>query len=232
MGVQGYDYVTAFGETSALVNTWDKTLMFNQFKAVASEFYNKGIQVTNAPTTQPLGRSPWGGRLVEALGQDSYLNGVAFGLGTKAFSETGIIPGGKHFLLNEQETNRQSGMSSNSTIAPYSSVADDKTTHETYLWSWYDGAKNGMGGVMCAMTKVNDTLSCENEDLLQKFLKTQLGFPGMVCRRPFHKQNEYLRLILEWHRSSQMSTVNRQLSARLSEVSIMDHLESGLTQLS
>lgn len=180
MGVQGYDYVTGFGETSALVNTWDKTLMFNQFKAVAAEFYGKGFQVTNAPTTQPLGRSPWGGRLVEALGQDSYLNGIAFGLGTKAFSETGIVPGGKHFLLNEQETNRQSGMSSNSSIAPYSSVADDKTLHETYLWSWYDGAKEGMGAVMCAMTKVNETLSCENEDLLQKFLKTELGFPGMV----------------------------------------------------
>lgn len=56
MGVQGYDYVTAFGETSALVNTWDKTLMFTQFKAVASEFYGKGFQVTNAPTSQPLGR--------------------------------------------------------------------------------------------------------------------------------------------------------------------------------
>lgn len=104
-----------------------------------------GFQVTNAPTSQPLGRTPWGGRLVEALGQDSYLNGIAFGLGTKAFSEVGIIPGGKHFLLNEQETNRQA--SGSSSDAPYSSVADDKTLHETYLWSFYDGVKNGMGAV-------------------------------------------------------------------------------------
>lgn len=56
MGVQGYDYVTAFGETSALVTTWDKTMMTTQFKAVASEFYGKGFQVTNAPTSHPLGR--------------------------------------------------------------------------------------------------------------------------------------------------------------------------------
>jgi len=33
---------------------------------------------------------------------------------------------------------------------------------------------------MCAMTKVNGTLSCENEDLLQSLLKTELGFPGLV----------------------------------------------------
>jgi beta-glucosidase len=64
--------------------------------------------------------------------------------------------------------------------APYSSVADDKTLHETYLWSFYDGVKNGLGAVMCAMTKVNGTLSCENSDLLNTLLKTELGFPGLV----------------------------------------------------
>lgn len=178
-------------------------------------------------------RTPWGGRLVEGLGQDNYLNGVAFGLGTKAFAETGIIAGGKHFLLNEQETNRQSQGSSE--IAPYSSVADDKTMHETYLWSFYDGAKvriffyskcfklrhylwsffalntvspprkiskrkyiltlmisqNGMGAVMCAMTKVNESLSCENEILLQKLLKTELGFPGFVSGRRYTMNASY-----------------------------------------
>jgi beta-glucosidase len=128
----GYDYVTGFSEASALVTTWDKTLMYNQFKAVALEFYEKGFQVTNSPTSQPLGRTPWGGRLVETLGQDSYLNGIAFGIGAKAFADTGIVAGGKHFLLNEQETNRQG--TSDSSVAPYSSVVDDKALHETYLW--------------------------------------------------------------------------------------------------
>ncbi|KAI9644916.1 hypothetical protein NHQ30_006950 [Ciborinia camelliae] len=176
-GPQGYDYVTGWSETSALVNSWDKTMMQNQFKGVAAEFYNKGIQVAAGPTSQPLGRTPWGGRLVETMGQDSYLNGIMFGLGVKAFADTGIISGGKHFLLNEQETNRQS---SGSDIGPYTSNADDKTLHETYLAPFYDGVKNGMGAVMCAMTEVNGTLSCENSDLLMHLLKTELGFPGLV----------------------------------------------------
>lgn len=130
--------------------------MYDQLKAVALEFYGKGFQVINGPTSQPLGRTPWGGRLVETMGQDPYLNGIAFGIGAKAFSDAGVVSGGKHFLLNEQETNRQAQRGSSAdSVAPYSSVADDKTLHETYLWSFYDGVKNGMGAVMCAMVYSN-----------------------------------------------------------------------------
>ncbi|TEY80914.1 hypothetical protein BOTCAL_0036g00420 [Botryotinia calthae] len=159
-GPQGYEYVTGWAETSALTHSWDKTMIWNQFKGVAAEFYNKGVQVTNAPISQPLGRTSWESRLVETMGQDSYLNGIMFGLGVKAFSETGIIPGGKHFLLNEQETNRQAF--GHSDVAPYTSNTDDKTLHETYLAPFYDGVKNGMGAVTCAMTQ------------------TELGYPGLV----------------------------------------------------
>lgn len=35
-------------------------------------------------------------------------------------------------------------------------------------------------GVMCAMNRVNDTMSCENNVLLSKYLKTAIGFPGLV----------------------------------------------------
>jgi hypothetical protein len=35
-------------------------------------------------------------------------------------------------------------------------------------------------GVMCAMNRVNSTLSCENNDLLMGYLKTAIGFPGAV----------------------------------------------------
>ncbi|KUJ13220.1 glycoside hydrolase family 3 protein [Mollisia scopiformis] len=182
-GTQGpnvYNYETGFSEGSAIVYTWDKNLISTQFSAVAAEFYDKGIQVAQAPTSQTLGRTPWSGRLVEGLSPDSYLNGIAFGLGAKAISDVGVISCGKHFLLNEQETNRQSSGSSTSDVAPYTSNVDDKTLHETYMFPFYDGIKNGMGTVMCAMTKVNGTLSCENENLLQELLKTEIGFPGMV----------------------------------------------------
>jgi beta-glucosidase len=112
--------------------TWDKTMIYDQLKGVGLEFYGKGFQVINGPTSQPLGRTAWGGRLVETFGPDPYLNGIAFGIGARAFKDAGCVSGGKHFLLNEQETNRQA--SGSSSVAPYSSNADDKTIHETYLW--------------------------------------------------------------------------------------------------
>lgn len=112
----------------------------------------------------------------------------------------------QHFILNEQETNRTSSTSggggggaggpsgnssssmpqrrstedSSSSGAPYSSNVDSKAFHETYLWSFYDGVHSGLGGVMCAMTKVNGTLSCESSSLLLDTLKSELGFPGLV----------------------------------------------------
>jgi beta-glucosidase len=69
---------------------------------------------------------------VEGLGVDPYLNGIAFGIGSRAFSDAGIIASGKHFLLYEQETNRQASGATG--LGPYSSVVDDKTLHETYMW--------------------------------------------------------------------------------------------------
>lgn len=65
-------------------------------------------------------------------------------------------------------------------LESYDSIADDKTIHETYLAPWYDGVKNGLGTVMCAMNLVNGSYSCENEELLMGLLKTELGFPGIV----------------------------------------------------
>lgn len=143
-GVISYYGASGFSESSSLVQTWDKDMIYAQGLAASAELYGKGFQLVNGPTSQPLGRTPWGGRLVETLGQDSYFNGIAFGLGVAAYVETGIIAGGKHFLLNEQETNRKS---SGNTEA-YSSNADDKTVHETYLFPFYDAVKAGMGAIM------------------------------------------------------------------------------------
>lgn len=95
MGLQDYYYVSAFSQSSALAMTWDKDAMYKQARAVAVEAYLKGVQVINGPTSQPMGRTPWGGRLVETFGPDPYLNGIATGLGVEAYNDVGIIAGAK-----------------------------------------------------------------------------------------------------------------------------------------
>lgn len=73
---------------------------------------------------------------------------------------------------------RDTSTTSSSTV--YSSNADDKTLHELYLFPWGDAINSGAMVVMCAMNQVNDTHSCENNELLSGKLKAELGFPGFV----------------------------------------------------
>ena len=143
-GIISYYDASGFSEASSIAHTWDKDMLYAQAAALSAEMYGKGFQWVNGPTSQPLGRTPWCGRLVETFAQDTCMNGIAFGLGVAAYVETGVIAGGKHFLLNEQETNRKT---QGSTLA-YSAVADDKTLHETYLFPFYDAVKAGMSAVM------------------------------------------------------------------------------------
>ncbi|KZL86990.1 beta-glucosidase d [Colletotrichum incanum] len=212
-----YFYVTTWPAGLAMAMTWDAAAAQGQGHGVGEEFKGKGINMAFGPTLEPLGRSAWGGRSGETYGVDSYLAGIMAGSVVKGMSSAGVIASAKHFILNEQETNRMStgtggGMgggggggeghgggnvtlkvrqtiSTNSTTngtsslgnsSPYDVAIGDKAFHETYLWPFYDTTYNGMGGAMCAMNKVNGTYSCESQDLLAKYLKVELGFPGLV----------------------------------------------------
>lgn len=71
----------------------------------------------------------------------------------------------KHFILNEQETNRNPsglGILPGSGQEAISSNVDDKTFHELYLWPFYDAVQAGVGSVMCSYSK------CESPKRLPK----------------------------------------------------------------
>lgn len=61
-----------------------------------------------------------------------------------------------------------------------SANADDRTMHEIYLWPFYDSVKANVASVMCSYNKINGTWACENDGVLNKLLKDELGFPGYV----------------------------------------------------
>jgi beta-glucosidase len=55
----------------------------------------------------------------------------------------------KHFILNEQETNRNPTKNAdNETVESVSSNIDDRTLHELYLWPFQEAVKAGTGSVM------------------------------------------------------------------------------------
>lgn len=148
-GIVYHYFVSAFTLPNALAMTWDKQHMEDQYHAMADEFYGMGYSLMNAPQPGPLGRTPWGGRAMASFGPDPYLTGIALQQAVSGAAAGRVITHGKHFLLNEQETNRSS--SSGSTA--YSANADDKTLHELYMWPFADGIRAGIGAVMCAMNR-------------------------------------------------------------------------------
>ena len=87
----------------------------------------------------------------------------------------------KHFIGNEQETQRNPSSTPNGrTVEAISSNIDDRTMHELYLWPFADAVRAGVSAIMCSYNRVNQTYSCENSKLLNGILKTELGFQGYV----------------------------------------------------
>ncbi|KAF5877125.1 putative beta-glucosidase d protein [Botrytis fragariae] len=173
VGINMNFFVSGFSTPQALTMTWNRTLFLENFSALGKEFYAVGASLIDGPVSSPMGRVAYGGRNGEGFAPDPYLNGIAMGQAIAGINSGGVITAGRHFLFNEQETNR-------TTTDRYSSNVDDKTTREVYLWPFADAVKSGMMAAMCAMNKVNSTLSCENSELLNNYLKTAVGFPGMV----------------------------------------------------
>ncbi|KAF7542166.1 hypothetical protein G7054_g68 [Neopestalotiopsis clavispora] len=171
-GINQNFFVSGFAEPNAATMTWNKTLYQLHSKALGEEFYGSGYNLIMGPVASPLGRDPLGGRSPEGFSPDPYLSGIMFGAATAGINSAGVIGVGRHYILNEQETNRMNG--------GYSANANDKTMSEVYVWPFADAVYNGLMGVMCGMNKVNDSFSCESDKGLNGYLKTNAGFPGLV----------------------------------------------------
>jgi beta-glucosidase len=93
------------------------------------------------PSAGPLGRNILGGRNWEGFGSDPYLAGVAVNASVVGVQAAGVQASSKHYIANEQETQRGSttlsgGLTASDGIVidALSSNVDDRTLHELYLW--------------------------------------------------------------------------------------------------
>ncbi|CEL10365.1 hypothetical protein ASPCAL13486 [Aspergillus calidoustus] len=150
--------------------TWDRELIRSRGAAMSAEAKGLGVNVQLGPALGALGKIPSGGRNWEGFSSDPYLMGIATAETIQGMQGSGVQACAKHFLLNEQEHNRET----------ISSNADDRTVHELYLWPFYDAVKANVASVMCSYNKINGTWACENDRLLNGLLKGELGFKGTL----------------------------------------------------
>ncbi|KAH7144175.1 glycosyl hydrolase family 3 N terminal domain-containing protein [Dactylonectria estremocensis] len=175
------DLVSIFSSGLTAAATWDKDLIFERGKALGEEFRGKGGHVLLGPVVGPLGRHALGGRNWEGFSPDPYLTGRAMESTIQGIQSVGIQACAKHFIGNEQETQRSNSFAADGTeIDAISSNIDDRTLHEVYLWPFADSVRAGVTSFMCSYNRINQTYACENDVILKDILRNELGFRGYV----------------------------------------------------
>ncbi|RFN48407.1 putative beta-glucosidase g [Fusarium flagelliforme] len=180
IGLRLGDLVSVFPSGVTTAATWDRQLMALRGEAMAEEFKAKGAHVMLGPVAGALGRSPYGGRNWEGFSPDPYLTGIAMDETIRAVQQVGVQATAKHLIGNEQETQRKPTLINGKMVDAVSSNIDDRTMHELYLWPFADAVHAGVASVMCGYNRVNETYSCENDNLINNLLKKELGFEGYV----------------------------------------------------
>jgi len=169
LGLQN-DKATFFPTGSALAATWSPELAYSYGTGMAREARLRGKDMILGPAIN-IQRIPTGGRTYEYLSEDPFLSSrMAVGY-TKGAQENGVAVCIKHFALNNQENNRGS----------VNVIIGERAMREIYLPPFRASVEEADAyGVMAAYNKVNGWWCAENDLLLNKILRNEWGFAGMV----------------------------------------------------
>ncbi|GCB20149.1 probable beta-glucosidase M [Aspergillus awamori] len=179
-GLRGTDYVNGWSSGIHVGASWNRTLARERAKYMGQEFHRKGVNLLLGPVVGPLGRVAEGGRNWEGFSNDPYLTGALVYETVQGVQSSGVGVSTKHYIGNEQETNRNPETVNGVDVASVSSNIDDKTIHELYLWPFQDAVLAGSVAIMCSYERINNSYACQNSKTLNGLLKTELGFQGYV----------------------------------------------------
>ena len=169
-GVRTPKTTTSWQAGINLASTFNRTLMYNVGKEQGKEFRIKGIHIMLGPCMNMM-RTPLGGRLWEAYGEDPFLTGATATEVIKGIQENGVIAVAKHFVGNEVEKNRRNSTSN----------IKEQALWEIYMEPFYRSVKDAdVCSIMSSYNDVNGTLLAKNKLLLQTYLKDTIGFKGFV----------------------------------------------------
>lgn len=155
---------------SALGATWNPALVERLGRMLGEEARGKGCRILLAPTIN-LHRSPLAGRNFECFSEDPILSGrIAAGF-IRGVQSRGVAATAKHFVANDSEDERYTA----------TSTVDERTLRELYLRPFEIAVRDaGVLAVMTGYNRLNGTYCSEHAWLLQKVLKEEWGFTGIV----------------------------------------------------
>jgi len=161
---------SSFPSGISLAAAWDTTLAERYGSALAKETKGKGRHVILGPCVN-IARIPQGGRNFESFGEDPYLTSRIAVNYIKGVQKENVAATIKHYACNNQEFQRD-----------FVDVKiDERALNEIYLPSFKAAVKEaGVLAVMSAYNKMNGFYCSENEYLLEKKLKEEWEFKGLV----------------------------------------------------
>jgi beta-glucosidase len=164
------DKATFFPTGSALAATWSPELAYAYGTGLAREARLRGKDMVLAPAIN-IQRLPTGGRTYEYLSEDPFLSARLSVGYTKGVQDNGMAVCLKHFALNSQENNR----------GTVNVIIGERAMREIYLPPFRAAVEEADAyGVMAAYNKVAGDWCAENDMLLNRILRDEWGFAGLV----------------------------------------------------
>jgi beta-glucosidase len=164
------DSATFFPTGSALAASWNPDLAWKYGETIGAEAKTRGKDILLGPAIN-ITRTPLNGRTFEYMSEDPYLNSRLAVAYVKGVQSNGVASCVKHFAANNQETNR----------GAVDVTMDERTLQEIYLPAFKAAVNEGGAyAVMAAYNKFRGKYCAENEFLLNKTLKQDWNFKGMV----------------------------------------------------
>ncbi|MBR5198821.1 MAG: glycoside hydrolase family 3 C-terminal domain-containing protein [Bacteroidales bacterium] len=167
---------TVFPTSIGLASTWDKALITEVGKTIASELRAQGGHIGYGPVID-LAREPRWSRVEETYGEDTYLTSQMAAAMVKGTSpkhngwDKGVISTLKHFVAYGIPEGGHNGNPSN---------VGERDLYENFLPAFQAAVDAGALSVMTSYNSIDGVPSTGNPELLRRILKEEWGFDGFV----------------------------------------------------
>ena len=167
---QTNDSCVAFPALTCLTATWNPCLSRLYGESLGEEALYRGKQVMLGPGVN-INRTPLNGRNFEYMGEDPCLASRMVVPYIQGLQSKGVAACVKHYALNNDEEYRHQ----------VNVIVSDRALHEIYLPAFKAAVQEaGTWAIMGSYNLYQNQHNCHNATLLNKILKQDWGFDGVV----------------------------------------------------
>jgi beta-glucosidase len=164
------DSCIAFPALTCLAASWNTDMAALYGKSIGEEARYRNKNVLLGPGVN-IYRTPLNGRNFEYMGEDPFLSSKMVVPYIQEVQKNGVAACVKHYALNNQEIDR----------GHINVIVDDRALHEIYLPAFKAAVQEGGAwAIMGAYNQYKNEHACHNSILLNKILKKDWGFDGVV----------------------------------------------------